>query len=402
VTTILFLAVVLALAFYMTTAEERARFARVALSSARQVKNTVARRDERAAPFRNALHARTRWVLVTPALIGVSATIFVCMLFGDGTLGDRETLIAWGGGFGPRTTNGEWWRLVTAMFVHSGMLQLVANLAALISLGFILERLVGHFAFASVYMSAGILASVVTLSEHPVSVSVGASGAICGLYGLMLAASMWGLLRRSTLTIPLIALKELAPVAAVFVLYNVVTGGFDGNAAFSGVLMGLIGGLVLTRRVRDRKPAARWVAATVTGTIVIVVAMAVPHRGIADVPPEIRRVMTVEDRTASAYQAAVARFRMGRISAEALAGTIERTIEPELRTAHARLTALDRVPREHQPLVAGAEAYLLLREKSWRLRAEALHKASMIKLHQADMMERASLEAFAKIRDDAN
>src|SRR5215510_11248376 len=54
-----------------------------------------------------------------------------------------ETLVRWGANYGPSTTNGQWWRLVTAMFVHGGMVSLPINLAALVQLGVILERLIG-------------------------------------------------------------------------------------------------------------------------------------------------------------------------------------------------------------------------------------------------------------------
>ena len=80
-------------------------------------------------------------------------------------------------------------------------------------------------------------------------------------------------------------------------------------------------------------------------------------RGISDVRPELARVVDVEGRTASAYGAAVDRFEIGRLTAEALAKLIERTIIPELQATHARLEAINGVPPEHQPLVAAAKEY---------------------------------------------
>ncbi len=71
------------------------------------------------------------------------------------------------------------------MFVHTGLFQLLVNCAALVQLGLILERLVGHITFAAVYLAAGVLASLVSLSDYPMAISAGASGAIFGLYGLL-------------------------------------------------------------------------------------------------------------------------------------------------------------------------------------------------------------------------
>jgi hypothetical protein len=62
------------------------------------------------------------------------------------------------------------------------------------------------------------------------------------------------------------------------------------------------------------------------------------------------------------------------------------------------MTALQRVPDAHQPLVTAANDYLILRDESWRLRAEALSKANMGLLREADLRERASLAAFEQIK----
>jgi len=380
----LFLLILAGFALYVMTPEERARLVRAVLAAIRQVKDAATQDHPELEPFRDALRARTRWALVTPVLVALNATVFVYMLFGAGALSDAETLVGWGGNFGPRTTNGEWWRLVTMMFVHSGVLQLLANLAGLVQLGLILERLVGPAAFAGVYVASGMFASLVSLSAHPVAVRGGASGAIYGLYGLLLASSIWGLLNRSTVTIPRMAVKRLGPAAAVFILYNMATDDLAGAAELAGLVTGFVCGLVLARGVSDCKPPARRVAAAMAATAVIAVACAVPLRGIADVRPEIARVFAVEDRTARAYQTAVDRFRKGRITGEALAQLIDRTIRPELQAAHARLKALARVPQEHQPLVASAEEFLRLRDESWRLRAEGLHTAKLLASREAE------------------
>ena len=99
-----------------------------------------------------------------PVLLALNVLVFLAMGWGGD---DAETLVSWGANFGPRTTNGEWWRLVASMFVHTGTLQLLVNGAALVQLGLILERLVGHVTFAAVYLAAGLLASIVSLSDFP-------------------------------------------------------------------------------------------------------------------------------------------------------------------------------------------------------------------------------------------
>jgi membrane associated rhomboid family serine protease len=365
------------------TPEERESLLRAGLAAIVRLKNASSQGLQECEPFKDALRARTPWALVTPALIALNVTIFVFMLFGAGALGDPQTLVGWGGSFGPRTTNGEWWRLVTSMFVHPGMLQLLVNVGGLVSIGFILERLVGRLAFAAVYVAAGVLASLVSLSIHPMAVSAGASGAIFGLYGLLLASSIWAMLHRSSVTIPLMAVKRLAPAAVVFILYNVANDGLGSAAKLTGLVAGFVYGLALTTRVNVGKPPARHLAAAMAATLAIAVASAVALHGITDVRPEMARVVAVEDSTASAYRTAVERFKKGRISAEALALTIDRAIVPELQAAGTRLKALERVPQEQRPLVAAAQEYVRLRFESWRIRAEGLRKTDML-AHRAD------------------
>jgi rhomboid protease GluP len=430
--TLLLLIVVGGFGLYVSTPEERTRLLRAVMPALRQLKDAATHRRPECDAFRDAIRARTRWALVTPALIAMNVTIVVVMLRGAAALSDPVTLVGWGANFGPRTTNGEWWRLVASMFVHSGMLHLLVNIVALLQIGLILERLVGRLAFAAVYITAGTFASLVNLSAHPLAVSVGASGAIFGLYGLLLASLIWGLLRRSAVTIPLHTLKRLGPAAAVFILYSMANDGLAISAELTGLVAGflwgvVLWGLVLASGASDRKPQGRWVAAAMAATIVIAVASAVPLRGIADVKPEMERVVALEDRTARAYATAADGFRKGRITAEALARLIDRTIMPELQAADARVRALDRVPDEHQRLVADAQEYLRLRYESWRLRAEGLrqmnvppprevgrtdlasdarwrlraeaqHRTNGLTLGKAEGTERASLEALQRIR----
>ena len=92
------------------------------------------------------------------------------------------------------------------------------------------------------------------------------------------------------------------------------------------------------------------------------------------------------------------KFRQGRIKTDALVKLIEQTIVPELQAAEKRVTALESVPKEQQPLVTHAEEYLRLRSESWRLRSEGLKTTNMQRLRQAEKTERASLGALEQIK----
>jgi hypothetical protein len=160
---------------------------------------------------------------------------------------------------------------------------------------------------------------------------------------------------------------------------------------------------------------------------VVVLASAITLRNIADIKPEIARVLAIEERTAAAYQSGSDAFRKGRLSADGLAQLAERTIVPELQAADARLKALTNVPPEHQPLVADAREYLRLRcaawrahaealrktrgmperapdgatDASWRLQAEARFRTNRTAMGSVESAERASLVAFQRVKDGA-
>lgn len=392
-----FLTVLAGFTLYIMSPEERRRLLRNAVRIGLFMKDGAVRVHSTRDPFHDALRSRTPWPIVTPAIVVLNVVIFVRMLFGDGAFADPQTLVAWGGNYGPRTTNGEWWRLATHVFVHAGFFHLLAEIAGLALLGVMLERLIGHLAFATVFVASGVFAGLASLSADPMSVSVGMSGALFGVIGLLIAVTAWGFFPRSPLSIPLIALQPIAPGCAVFLLYTVATGALNA-VAVNGLVMGLVCGGVLARGFAARKPPALRTAAALASTLVIAVAAAIPLRGFTDVKPEIDLVVAVEARSADLYERAVNQFRLGGISAEALAQIIDRTILPELQAAHARLTALDRVPSEHQSIVARATEYLRLRTESWKLRADGLLNGSMPTLQKADRTERASLDVLDGVR----
>jgi membrane associated rhomboid family serine protease len=396
--TMIAILVLLGAVYYFTTPEEKARWLRASLRVVRRWTDLAVHLQPERGPFGDALRERTPRPLVTPALVVLNIAIFVSMLVGPGALSDPNTVVGWGGNFGPRTTNGEWWRLVTATFVHSGALHLIANIVGLVQIGLILERLFGRAAFATVYLAAGLGSSLVNLFMHPVTVSAGASGSIFGVYGLFLASLIPALVRRSTLTVPLMTLLKLLPAAGVFALYSMAAG-FTGAPEMVGLAVGFVCGIVLTKDVAVRTPPLLRVAATMGAVVLLAIASAIPMRGVADVRGEIERVATLEQRTAGSYDDAVRRFRNGEISIKALGEMIDRAILPELRAARARLVRLEgeRIPSEQQPLVIAAGEYFRLREESWRVRAEALRKSSTARLQVADEAERVSLQALNRM-----
>jgi rhomboid protease GluP len=348
-------------------------------------------------PLATVLRARTRFAFVTAGFVSANLAVFTALVV-SGAPGDPATLVRWGASVGPATSNGEWWRLLTSTFVHHGFVHLAINLAALCSVGFVLERLVGHVTFAGVYAAAGTLGAIVSLSISPVAVVSGAAPAIFGLYGLLLTTWTWGAAQRATTTVRLHSVKRLAPAAVLFFAYHGLDGGSGIAAAQAGLMTGVVCGIGLTRCVSTRTPRGRTVAATFALTAAVATVAAVPLRGVVDIRPDVEQVLVSELRHARQYQSEVNHFTAGRVARRDLVNVIERTILPELERTRMRLAAFTHVPTEHRPMLLAARDYLKVRDEGWRLRAAALRESNSRKLRQADQLEHEALVLFRMIR----
>jgi membrane associated rhomboid family serine protease len=407
------------------TQEDRERYVRIAIGIAKHVRTEITRPRPELEPYRAALRARTPRVLATPALVAINVVVFGGMLFGAGRMADTRTLMAWGANYGPTTTNLEWWRLVTGMFVNPRMFQLLLAMLCLWQAGAAVERLLGPAPLAGTYVIAGIFGTLLTVSSRPLVVSYGTSASIFAVYGLLAASTLWTLWKPSEMTMPRLAAKRMMPAAALFFLFSLFNDGLTFGADVLGLTLGLAAGAVLGWGVADEKPQPQRLMTTFGMATAAAIAFAVPMRGITDARGEIARVVATEDKTVGVYKTAVEAFRRGKMTAEAMALLIDRSITPELEAAESRLKALNRVPAEQQPLVANAEEYLRLRRESWRLRADGLRKthafakgdpkhpvndtssrlrveaqyrANVVALGKAEGAERESLEALQKIK----
>ena len=129
---------------------------------------------------------RRYWPVVTLAIIGINAVVFLLLTYAGGST-NTDVLLDFGASFSPYFRRGEYWRLVMPMFLHVGWLHLLGNSYALFILGPILERVYGAGRFSFFYVAAGIGSSALSMSLS-MNVAAGASGAIFGIAGAMLVA----------------------------------------------------------------------------------------------------------------------------------------------------------------------------------------------------------------------
>ena len=84
---------------------------------------------------------------------------------------------------------GQWWRLVTAIFLHGGLLHIGLNLWVLFDIGPEVESLFGSAKFLVMYLVTGVIGFLVSFWWQPFGISIGASGALMGLIGILIGAS---------------------------------------------------------------------------------------------------------------------------------------------------------------------------------------------------------------------
>jgi rhomboid protease GluP len=129
--------------------------------------------------------------------------------------------------------NGEWYRLLTATFIHVGLLHIAGNMWCLWNLGMLGEPLIGPWGLTAVYVLTGVAGNLLSVAiavlyTHEASVGAGASGAVFGIAGILIV-----LLSNQRLPIPGAELKRLRFLVVLFALINLVIGavtlipGFD-------------------------------------------------------------------------------------------------------------------------------------------------------------------------------
>src|SRR5260370_3466719 len=97
-------------------------------------------------------------MVVTQAIFGINVAVFIAMTMAGVSMLDNPPgpdLVRWGAHFGLLTVSGQWWRLLTCVFIHGGLLHIAFNMWCLWDLGRLAESVYGHWTFAVVYLVTG-------------------------------------------------------------------------------------------------------------------------------------------------------------------------------------------------------------------------------------------------------
>lgn len=210
------------------------------------------------------VRTRGRNVLSAPGtyfLLAINCAVFLWMVLHNvsPTSPTPEQLIHFGANVPVLVLHGQWYRLLTATFVHVGLIHLATNMWCLWNLGLLGEPLLGPLGLVVVYMLTGIAGNLLSLGWNVVmrdyiSVGAGASGAVFGIAGILIV-----LLSNHKLPIPVYELKRLRRSVIQFAALNLIIGlgtaivpvgiRIDNSAHLGGFLFGLALGVPLVPRM---------------------------------------------------------------------------------------------------------------------------------------------------------
>jgi rhomboid protease GluP len=219
--------------------------------------------------FNRLLDAANRRSWVTPALVISNFAAFGALLYLSGGGIDPVVMARWANA-GVLTTQGEWWRLFTAAFLHWNLLHILLNMWVLWNAGRLAERLYGSIAFAGIYLACGVIGNLASTLWNPWLTTAGASGAVFGVLGALLACML------QTRGLPRVVINAHRWSTLAFVLLNLligaVTAGVDNAAHIGGLLTGFALGWLLAQSMvpGGRAEPSPWRAAMAVAMVSLV------------------------------------------------------------------------------------------------------------------------------------
>ena len=204
---------------------------------------------------------------LTYTLIALNAIVYLFSAFLSQSLidMDMQTLVDMGALYGPLTVlKGEWWRLFTAMFLHGGMTHLLMNMFSLYLIGRGAEMYFDTKSYLSIYFFSGLIGGLVSLYMHPVSVGVGASGAIFGVFGAL--AGFFLAHREKIASYSKAFMKDFAIIIVINLVIGFSIPSVDVSAHIGGLIIGFIGGFALSKN-------PKWIWAYSIAMVLIIMAI---------------------------------------------------------------------------------------------------------------------------------
>jgi len=180
---------------------------------------------------------------ITAIILIINISAWICLEL-QGTTLDATFMYHHGAMYPGAIEKGEYYRLVSSMFMHFGVEHLINNMLMLVVLGYRLEAYVGHVGLGLIYMCSGIIGNIIsymhTMEEGANNVSAGASGAVFGIIGALLILVIMNKGRLYDLTA-----KGMALMVVLSLYYGFTATGVDNVAHVAGAITGaILGGII--------------------------------------------------------------------------------------------------------------------------------------------------------------
>src|SRR5271155_2699769 len=187
---------------------------------------------------------------ITTTRVGMNVAVFAVMvLTGVSPLAPTiPQLLKWGANYGPLSLGTEPWRMLASNYVHIGIIHIALNMWCLWNLGFLAERVFDPWTYVLTYTACGLAGSLASLWWHPLVIGAGASGAIFGLAGALIAALYLGHLPISKEAVRG-TLKSLLTFAGYNLFFGAAVRGIDNSAHIGGLVAGLAIGAILSKHL---------------------------------------------------------------------------------------------------------------------------------------------------------
>lgn len=200
---------------------------------------------------------RRKKAYVNTGLIAINVLYFL-FLEVAGSTESTSFMVAHGAMYAPLVLEkGEYYRLLTSVFMHFGINHIMNNMLILFILGDNLERALGHIKYLFFYLICGVGANIVSmlvnLGEYRNVVSAGASGAIFGVIGGLLYAVIINRGRLEDLST-----RQLVVIIVCSLYFGFTSTGVDNAAHIAGLFLGIVMGVLLYRRPRKRSSVGIW------------------------------------------------------------------------------------------------------------------------------------------------
>jgi rhomboid protease GluP len=348
--------------------------------------------------FQQDLIRATPTAFVTPVLVGLNVLVFVAMVASGLSIMDPtvEGLLKWGANFGPYVSQGQWWRLITATFIHIGIIHIAMNMYILWNIGQFTERLFGNIGFLVLYLLAGIGGSLTSVWWKPFTVSAGASGAVFGVYGGLL-----GFLLIQRHTVPGRNLSMLVKSAGTFLVYNLIYSAMsaktDMAAHVGGFLVGFVLGCALAQPLALTSHSSRLARAGLVLVAGVALAAGVETRlpVVDDLEAEVHRLDILETRTFKDYNEALRKVKADQITTDAFYDIVHKEILPPWNAKRDQLAKLRLAPGPQQDLAARLAKYMSLRSQGWELIAKGIQSENRALVDKGSTFQ-AQAEAMLK------